>query len=433
MVAGTIGTMDYLAVEGLKGEARLSGEVFIEGAKNAVLPIMAGAVAVGGETTLTNVPMIADVHTMGALIEGLGGYVTTKGHQSSIRTKDANGTVLDPALAKRLRASVLLTGAVMARSGKVTFPHPGGCVLGSRPIDLFTDGFQKLGASVSYQNETTTVEAKNGLSGGEIFFKVVSVTATETFMIAGTRATGVVTLKNCAMEPEVVALASYLRNNGARISGDGTPTIIIEPSHFEPNPEPFAIPPDRIEAGSFIILGALLGKDVRVSNCVSEHVEALLEALRQMGVPLITTQNSVTVSRPESLRSLELRTHEYPGFPTDLQAPLAVLLTQADGESSLLETVFDGRLNYTQDLVRMGADIQVWNPHKATIKGPTPLKARNIDGPDIRAGLAFILAAAVADGTSKIGNAHLVDRGYERIEEKLQSLGLSISRQSSPH
>lgn len=423
--------MDYLAVEGLSGEARLAGEVSIEGAKNAILPIMAGAVAVGGETTLTNVPMIADVHTMGALIEGLGGYVTTKDHQSSIRTKEANGTVLDAALAKRLRASVLLTGAVMARSGQVSFPHPGGCVLGSRPIDLFTDGFQKLGASISYQDETTTIEAKNGLSGGEIFFKVVSVTATETFMIAGTRATGVVTLKNCAMEPEVVALANYLRAQGARISGDGTPTIIIEPSHFEPNPDPFAILPDRIEAGSFIILGALLGKEVRISHCVPEHVGALLEALRQMGVSVVTTQDSVVVSRPDRLLPLELRTHEYPGFPTDLQAPMTVLLTQAEGESSLLETVFDGRLNYTHDLVRMGADIQVWNPHKATIKGPTPLKARDIDGPDIRAGLAFLLAASVADGTSKIGNAHLIDRGYERIEEKLQSLGLGIKRETA--
>lgn len=389
---------------------------------------MAASLAVPGETTLTNMPDIADVHSMSALLEGMGAYVSIKDRVGSVRTKDATGTVLNVEIAKRLRASVLVTGAALARSGRVVFPHPGGCVLGSRPIDLFLAGFQTLGCTVEEGKDVTTVAAPSGISGGEIFFRVVSVTATETFMIMATAAAAPVVLKNCAMEPEVASLAAYLAACGAHIEGAGTPTIIIRPSRLEPPREAFRIISDRIETGSFLILGALLGKDVTVRSAEPVHNEALLQTLRGMGVRIETGKDWLRISRPEHLTGVALRTHEYPGFPTDLQAPISVLLTQAEGESSILETVFDGRLNYTQELVRMGAHIEVVNPHKALIKGPTPLKARDIDGPDIRAGLAFLLAAAVADGRSKIGNAHLIDRGYERIEEKLKALGLSIER-----
>jgi len=421
--------MDAFVVDGLAGEAVLSGTVVIEGAKNAVLPIMAAALVMDGETKLSNVPDIADVHSMISLLEGVGAYGTyAKGGTVSLRTQDARGTILDEALAKRLRASVLLTGAVLAKNGTVTFPHPGGCVLGSRPIDLFLDGFRKLGCSVSERSELYTVTADNGLSGGSVFFRVPSVTATETFMIAAVKANAPVTLENCAMEPEVVALADFLAKSGAVISGAGTPTIIIHPSHLEPPEEPFAIIPDRIEAGSFLILGALLGKSITIEDIRPDHLKALIESLRAMEVPVDIGQRTVTVSRPPTLRPIEIRTHEYPGFPTDLQAPMMILLTQVEGESSVIETIFDGRLNYVDDLVRMGADVRVWNPHKAIVKGPTPLKARDIDGPDIRAGLAFLLAAAVAVGQSRIGNAGLIDRGYAKIEEKLSGLGLNIKR-----
>jgi len=420
--------MDSFKVQGLAGEASLSGTVSIEGAKNATLPLMAAALVMKGETRLTNVPDIADVHSMNGLLEGLGAYTTFKNHELSIRTQEANETILNTDIAKRLRASVLLIGATLARSGKVTFPHPGGCVLGSRPIDLFVEGFKKLGCSVEEQGDTYTFEAPNGISGGEIFFRVVSVTATETFMIAAVKAGGPVTLKNCAMEPEIIALAEFLQKSGARITGAGTPTIVIHPSHIEPPAEPFRVISDRIEAGSFLILGVLAGKEITIENCDPENLEAVIESLKEMGASIQTTQNSITVSHAEKLKPIDIRTHEYPGFPTDLQAPFTVLLTQAEGESSVLETVFDGRLNYASELVRMGANISVVNPHKAIIKGPTPLKARNIDGPDIRAGLAFLLAAAIATGGSTISNAHLIDRGYEKIEKKLGALGLSIER-----
>lgn len=421
--------MDTFIVDGSAGRAELSGTVKVEGAKNAVLPIMAASLLMDGETKLMSVPDIADVRSMLSLLEGLGAYGTYAADgTASLRTQDSRGTILDETLAKRLRASVLLIGAVLARNGTVTFPHPGGCVLGSRPIDLFLDGFRTLGCSVSERGEVYTISSDNGLSGGSIFFRVPSVTATETFMIAAVKAKAPVTLKNCAMEPEVVALADFLERCGARIEGAGTPTIIIHPSYVEPPQEAFAIIPDRIEAGSFLILGALLGKSVTVENVQPDHLEALVESLRAMGVPVREEKTAITVSRPQTLRPIEIRTHEYPGFPTDLQAPMMILLTQAEGESSVIETIFDGRLNYVDDLVRMGADVRVWNPHKATVKGPSHLKARDIDGPDIRAGLAFLLAAAVAEGQSRIGNAHLIDRGYERIEEKLAALGVPIKR-----
>jgi len=419
---------DSFKVQGLAGKAQLEGVVSIEGAKNAALPLMAAALVMEGETKLTNVPDIADVHSMNKLLEGLGAYTTFKNHELSIRTAEANQTVLEREVAKRLRASVLLVGAVLARSRKVVLPHPGGCVLGSRPIDLFVDGFRKLGCIVTEDTDTYTFEAPNGIAGGELFFRVVSVTATETFMIAAVKAQATVTLKNCAMEPEVIALAEFLKKAGARITGAGTPTITIQPSHVEPPAEPFRVISDRIEAGSFLILGALVGKKIEVQNCDPDHLEALTETLKDMGVHVFIAQNSITILPADKLKPIDIRTHEYPGFPTDLQAPFTVLLTQADGESSVLETIFDGRLNYASELVRMGANVNVVNPHKAIIKGATSLKARNIDGPDIRAGLAFLLAAAVADGESIIGNAHLIDRGYERIEEKLKSLGLSIER-----
>lgn len=423
--------MESFVVEGLAGQPRLSGEVSIEGAKNAVLPIMAATLVVPGETKLANVPAIADVRAMAKLLEGIGAYTTIAEGHASIRTHDARGTVLEADTAKRLRASVLLTGASLARNGSVTFPHPGGCVLGSRPIDLFLSGFVALGCQVTEQPEATTVDAPNGIQGGEIFFTTVSVTATETFMIMASAARSPVTLKNCAMEPEVVALAEYLNACGGAVSGAGTPTITIHPASLVPHDEPFTIIPDRIEAGSFLMLGALLGKSVRITNCDPKHLDAPIAVLSGMGVPITVRPGVIEVSRPERLIPATLRTHEYPGFPTDLQAPMAVVLTQADGESSILETIFDGRLNYAQELVRMGARIDVVNPHKALIKGPTPLKARDIDGPDIRAGLAFLLAAALADGVSHIGNAHLIDRGYERIEEKMRSLGLSIERKAT--
>lgn len=419
---------DQFEVKGLHGEKSLTGAISVSGAKNAALPVMAACALISGEVLLSNVPEIRDIDSMGRLLERLGGFVRRNGSSLAITTKEMTGGILDAELSKSMRASILLTGPLLARFGSVSFPHPGGCVLGSRPIDVFLSAFTALGASVEENNETYTLTAPRGLSGGSVFFRVVSVTATETMMMAALSAHAPVTLQNCAMEPEVVATAEFLKSCGARIEGAGTPTIVVFPSVLSPNASAFEIIPDRIEAASFLILGALAGKEVTVEKVNPEHLASVIETLKALGVPLSIGGTSISVSAPDVLRPIAITTHEYPGFPTDVQAPLTVLLTQAEGESTVLETIFDGRLNYTTELVRMGADIQVWNPHKATIRGKTSFKSRNIDGPDIRAGLAFILAAISADDVSLIGNAHLIDRGYETIEKKLSGIGVSIRR-----
>jgi UDP-N-acetylglucosamine 1-carboxyvinyltransferase len=420
--------MSSFVIEGLAGKKSLKGTIAIPGMKNAVLPIMAAATLINGESNLTNVPDIADVKSMVTLIEELGGFVSREDHKMSIRTQDFSGTVLNAEIAKRMRASVLMTGPILARLGQVTFPHPGGCVLGSRPIDIFVTGFQKMGATYTETGESYTLSAPNGLQGTDIFFRVVSVTGTESFLIAAALAKGVTVLRNCAMEPEVVATAEFLNSCGAKIEGAGTPTITITPSALHAPEKETRIIPDRIEAGSFMVLAALAGSEVTITGADPEHLGAIIEALTEMGVHLEVSKEKIVVRSPELLKPMDIRTHEYPGFATDLQAPMGVLLTQAAGESSILETIFDGRLNYTSELVRMGANIQLGNPHKAVIKGPALLKARDIDGPDIRAGLAFILAGIIAEGQTKVGNAHLVDRGYEKIEERLRALGVSITR-----
>ncbi len=421
-------SQNSFVIEGLAGKKLLKGTIPVYGAKNAVLPFMAAAALIEGETKFTNVPDISDVASLGHILEGLGAFVNRENTELSINAKDLNGVVLNHELAESMRASIVLLGPLLARLGSVTFPHPGGDVIGERPIDIFVSGFQKLGAVYSQTGESYTLSAPNGLSSGEIFFRIISVTATETFMMAATLAKGPITLKNCAMEPEVVALAEFLKSCGARIEGAGTPTIFITPSVLSAPQNPIRVIPDRIEAATFLTLGALAAEELTVTGLDPSHLDAILDMLSAMGVSTSVSKDSVTVRAPEKLIAVKLRTHEYPGFSTDAQAPMTVLLTQAEGESVVYETIFDGRLNYTTELVGMGATIALVNPHRAEVKGPTPLKARDIDTPDIRAGLAFILAAAIADGSSRIGNVRLIDRGYQSIEKRLAAVGLKITR-----
>ncbi|OGG44294.1 UDP-N-acetylglucosamine 1-carboxyvinyltransferase [Candidatus Kaiserbacteria bacterium RIFCSPHIGHO2_01_FULL_48_10] len=419
---------DSFVIDGLAGEKRLTGTIAVGGSKNALLSVMAAAMLVDGESHFENVPHIADLESMSRLLEGLGAYATHRGNTLSINAKELTSAVFEQSAAKSLRASILLVGPVLARLHHVSFPHPGGDVIGERPIDIFLSAFEKLGATCTQTADTYSISAQNGLSGGTIFFRMVSVTATETLMMAATAANGPVILKNCAVEPEVVATAEFLKLCGASIEGAGTPTIHIRPSSLMPPSSAFRIIPDRIEAASFLALGALAARDLTVTNLDISHLDAVLDVLERMGVPFSTSKDAVRVEAPDYLHPVRLRTHEYPGFPTDAQAPTMVLLTQAEGESDVIESVFDGRLNYTSELVRMGANITLVSPHRANIRGKTPLHAANIESPDLRAGLAFVLAAILAEGTSKVGGAHLVDRGYEAIEKRLSDVGVSIRR-----
>ncbi len=399
-------------VEGLAGKKTLRGAIAVKGAKNAALKALAASVLFDDAVIIENLPEIEDVKRMQELL--VGGL-----------------PVLKKEIAERLRASIVLTGPVLARYGSVTFPFPGGCVLGERPIDLFLDGFKAMGAAVEEKDQLFTIFGK--LKGARIFFPSVSVTATETLMLAAVLAEGETMLENAAMEPEIGALIRYLNKCGARIEGADTPTLIIKGTGgklLNSNGLPYVTPPDRIETGSFVILAALAGSEVKITDCEPRHVDALLALLRKAGVVVEVGKDYITIKRsPTSLTSVSVRTHEYPGFPTDLQAPMAVFLTQCAGEATILESIFDGRFRYADDLIRMGANITVMNPHKILIKGPTPLGRKELESPDLRGGLAYIIAAAVAEGTSTIDNAYLIDRGYERIEERLQNLGLNIKRE----
>ena len=399
-------------VEGLGGKKTLRGEIAVKGAKNAALKALAASVLFDDAVAIENLPDIEDVKRMQELLAG-------------------GLPVLKKEIAERLRASIVLTGPALARYGTVTFPFPGGCVLGERPIDLFLEGFKKLGAKVEEKDDLFIITGK--LKGARIFFPSVSVTATETLMMATVLAEGETVLENAAMEPEIGTLIRYLNACGAHIEGADTPTLVIKGTGgklLHSSGLPYITPPDRIETGSFVLLAALAGEEVKVTNCEPLHVDALLALLRRAGVNIEIGKSHICIKQNTSIyRSVSVRTHEYPGFPTDLQAPMAVFLTQCQGEATILETIFDGRFRYADDLSRMGADITVMNPHKILIKGPTPLSRKELESPDLRGGLAYIIAAAVAEGTSTIDNAYLIDRGYERIENRLQNLGLNIKRE----
>lgn len=422
--------MSYFRIKGSAGKRALIGTVDISGAKNAALKAVASSILFADPLTITNLPEIEDVSRMLDLLESMGASVSRGLHRATI---DARGIrpEMTTEISKRLRASIVLSGPLLARFGRVTFPHPGGCVIGARPIDAFEDAFQAMGAKTALRGKTYAVTAARGhLAGTEIFFRKQTVTGTETTMMAAVLARGKTVLKNAAMEPEIVWLAEALNAFGAKISGAGTPTITIIPTRsLRARGKAMRVMPDRIEAGSFLILGALAGKKVEVRGCEPEHLESLIAHLSAANVPLSVASKSIVVSAPRKpLAAVDLKTHEYPGFPTDLQAPMTVFLTQCDGESMVFETIFEGRLLYTDSLNQMGANIQLMDAHRALVHGRTPLRARKLESPDLRAGLAFVIAAVIADGTSMIQNIYNIDRGYEHVEERLRALGVDIER-----
>ncbi len=418
-------------IKGFGGERNIHGTMRVTGAKNAALKAIAATVLFRDTITLTNIPEINDTLRMFDLLKDMGADVAnTKNGTYTVLIPHSFATELTPSIAKRMRASIVLTGPVLARYGEVSFPHPGGCVIGARPLDLFVDGFEKMGAKVSIKEDSYVVEAKSGLKGAEFFLKNQSVTVTETFMMAGVLAKGITTIKNAAMEPEIVDLAIFLNKCGAKISGAGTPTIVIKGGKLlSGKSHSYKTMPDRIEAGSFLVLGALAARELRITNCNPLHLESPIEILRSAGVAIETKKSEIIVRAPLHLKPVDIKTHEYPGFPTDLQAPMTVLLTQADGESTVFETIFEGRLNYTEALSAMGASITMMDPHRALVRGKSELRGRKLTSPDLRAGLAFVIAAIVAKGESVIHNVDTtIDRGYEDVENRLRAIGVDIER-----
>lgn len=422
---------NVLVIKGFGGERKIHGTVRVTGAKNAALKAIAATVLFRDTVTLNNIPKINDVEKMFDLLHDMGAEITkTKRGTYTVSIARGFSTDLSPGIAKHMRASVVLTGPVLARYGKVSFPHPGGCVIGARPLDLFVSGFEKMGAKVVVKDGTYVVEAKGGLRGAEFFLKNQSVTVTETFMMAGVLAKGTTVIKNAAMEPEIADLAEFLNKCGAKIAGAGTPTITIKGGKLlSGKGHPYKTMPDRIEAGSFLVLGALAARELHITNCNPAHLESPIEILRNAGVAIEIKKTEIIVRAPSHIKPVDIKTHEYPGFPTDLQAPMTVFLTQADGESKVFETIFEGRLNYTEALTAMGASITMMDPHRVLVRGKTELHGRKLESPDLRAGLAFVIAAIVAKGESVIHNVDTtIDRGYEDIDGRLRAIGVDINR-----
>ena len=327
-----------------------------------------------------------------------------------------------------LRASIELTAPVLARIGKVAFPHPGGCVIGERPIDLFLEGYQKMGAISSVIEETheLTIERPKAIT---FVFPNVSTTATMCLMMLASVAEGTTSLINSACEPEIVMLADFLNQAGAHISGAGTSTISIEGISTFPEKElSFTNIPDRVETGSFLFLAAATKSHLQLTHTNASHQSVVLDLLDRMGVKTTITGDVIEIFPAEKMKAVSVKTHEYPGFATDIQSPLIVALTQSKGKSVVHETVFEGRMFWLEDLKRMGAHVMILDTHRASIEGPSQLKGKEVRSPDLRAGMAYIIAGLVADDTTVIHDIEIIDRGYERIEERLSSLGADIQR-----
>lgn len=420
----------------IEGGNLLSGDIPVYGAKNDVVSLMAASVIFSTPVTFSNIPLINDAEKMKQLLEGIGASVNIdeKERLLHIDPQNISKTELEKSLAEKIRASIILIGPVLARLGAITLPFPGGCVIGKRPIDFFIQGFKTLGADVAEHNDIFTFRVKTW-KGGDIFLPYPSVTATETLLIGAVLAGGKTIIRNAACEPEIENLAYFLTLGGAAITGVGTHTITIEGNGgklLEYNePKPFPILPDRIETGSFAILAALLGNPIRITHCIPVHIHALLERLATAGVSIEKGDTWIEIQKPKKLFSVDIKTGPYPAFATDLQAPFTILLTQAEGSAVVFETVFEERLHYTEEIKQMGANITVCDPHRAIIVGSTPLEGRNVKSPDLRAGLAFILAGLVAKGESIIHTVYHIDRGYERIEGRLQNIGAQIKRVAS--
>jgi UDP-N-acetylglucosamine 1-carboxyvinyltransferase len=432
----------------LSGKKVLKGSIDVGGAKNSALKAIAGSILFDGPVVLRNIPRNRDVDTLTEILSKLGAKVAWKEGQESaleIDTRGINSTDIDPELAVSMRASVVLTGPMLARFGRVTFPAPGGCVIGARPIDLFISGYQKLGATINLQNGLYVIEAPNGLSGGEIFFPIQSVGGTETLMMASVMAKGRVTLKNCAMEPEIVNVAEWLIANGAKIYDVGTTTIEIEGNGGKllssEGLKDYTAIPDRIEAGSYVILSALCGDDVTINNCNPDHLESLINLLLESGVNIEVKKGvqdgSIRVfdNEKRKYKAINIRTHEYPGFPTDLQSPIVTYLSQVEGESIIFETIYEGRFKFIEELQKMGGDITVMNPREILVRGPKELKSigggANLYAHDIRGGFAVVIATICGTGVFTIDNIQLIDRGYAGFVEKLAVIGVDIKRISN--
>ena len=411
------------------GGHRLSGRVEVSGAKNASLPAMAASLLTDQTLKLDNVPAVWDTSTMRRLLGELGARVqqaeSDDPHSFEISVPSVRSFEAPYELVKTMRASVLVLGPLLARHGRARVSLPGGCAIGARPIDLHLSALEKLGGTVRIEHGFVDVQSE-GLRGAEIYFDNVTVTGTENILMAACLAKGDTLLENCAQEPEVVDLAHLLSRMGASIEGAGTRTIRVTGVERLGGANHTVIP-DRIEAGSLLVVGAIAGDEVEVVRCNPDHLSALLEKLSEIGVETQAGDELVRVKGGAHLRATNVRTLPYPGFPTDMQAQLMALLTQAEGTSLIAETIFENRFMHVAELNRMGADVRL-DGRAAVVKGPTSISGARVMATDLRASACLVIAGLAAEGQTLIDRVYHLDRGYERLEEKLARLGAEIER-----
>jgi UDP-N-acetylglucosamine 1-carboxyvinyltransferase len=409
----------------INGGKKLKGEVSISGAKNAALPIIAAGLLCEGRHCISNVPLLADVKTFGRILQNMG--VSFERQEKQI-VLDSTGITTPEApydLVRTMRASVLVLGPLVARMGKARVSLPGGCAIGARPINLHLMGLEKLGATVEIKHGYVLAKAKK-LKGARIYFDTVTVTGTENIMMAAVLARGETVLENAAREPEIADLANALVQMGAKIEGAGTDIIRIQGVE-ELRPMNYTVMPDRIETGTFVIAAAITNGSIKIKNCFPGHLEAVLAKVGEAGAEIKISDGTIQVTGSRKIRPVDIKTLEYPGFPTDMQAQFMSLMSLADGTSVINETIFENRFTHVAELRRMGADIQT-DGRSAVVKGVAKLSAAPVMATDLRASASLILAGLAAEGRTVVSRIYHLDRGYEDIEQKLSALGADIRR-----
>ncbi|MCI6265769.1 MAG: UDP-N-acetylglucosamine 1-carboxyvinyltransferase [Erysipelotrichaceae bacterium] len=408
----------------IEGNHKLSGEIAIGGAKNSAVALIPAAILCGDKVLLKNVPNISDIYALEEILSSLGVDVELGDHFISIDSSDMINDVIPCELSSKLRASYYFMGALLGKYKKVKMCFPGGCSIGQRPINLHLKGFEKLGAHVEEEDGNFTITADK-LIGDDIFLDVPSVGATINIMLAAVLAGGKTVIDNAAMEPEIVDVAEFLNQMGAQISGAGTPKIEIigvEKLHGTT----YSVVPDRIEAGTYVIVASLLGKNLKVTGLIPSHIESLTSKLEEAGVKLDIGKNYVRVSRGGNYKAIDVKTMVYPGFPTDLQQPLVPFLTKCHGISHIEETIYENRFMNIPDTVKMGASIEVFDNQYASIYGKSDLVGKVVVATDLRGGASMVICGLIADGITTINNVEHILRGYEDIVGKLRKVGAHI-------
>ncbi len=408
----------------IDGGKEISGTIRISGAKNATVALIPAAILTDEQATICNIPEITDTEALCDILTTLNVKIHRASESIVIDPQEMKNIEIEESYSKKLRASYYFMGALLGKYKKAIMYFPGGCSIGARPIDQHLKGFEALGAKVTVDRNKYIVEAEE-LKGANIYLDIASVGATINIMLAATKAKGTTIIDNAAKEPEIVNVATFLNNMGAKITGAGTSTIKIEGVEYLHQCFHEVIP-DRIEAGTYIIAGSLCGKNLKIDNIIPEHIDSLLSKLEEIGVDLEVGADYVIVSKKEKYKSSTIKTAVYPGFPTDLQQPLTVLLTQSTGKSKIIETIWENRFMHIPYLRELGADISIKN-QTATIVGPTKLTGTTVVATDLRAGASMVIAGLIATGKTKITNVEHILRGYEQIVEKLTSVGAKIT------